>query len=630
MLAKVITLTHSRAGNGFAPVLHYLLRVDRRKGSPYRPTPESGHLHLTQEPYWSAAEDAREYAQDVAAVFDDQVRQCRDRGRFHGNPVYHVAITWREGEHPTLPQVERASRHVMRALGFGESQAVWAIHRDTGNDHVHLVINRVHPTRFTAIDVPWCDYFLLDRCMRELELELGFARSHGPYITVDTEQGPQIVRMSRAEREARGLLQNGRGPRLSPGAQRAEHNLAAASFQRWVTGAPSAALQRAVTVRGATWQDAHNVLAEFGCVIEPKGSGMVVTTTLTNTRVLAAQASLLGRWASKASLERTLGPYVPAAGPHRPVDRNRCYEQFVQRERLVGIRMRGSHDDGERLVRRAERAKARRQLAERFVREQEQLRERRRAERDALRRRQEAERRMLSATHREQRQRLRALPQARRDGALALALWAFVAAREREALQRSQAAERCELTDILPRAEVWRRWLERQAEHGDLAAQAALRGIRYRERRKGHQEAIAGDEISAQRPFAVVGLRAEVDAVRHLIIYRRADGSEVFRDVGPRLVLRDKADTSLEAALRIATQKYGGRVRLMGSEPFRERAARMATRLGILVENAELQGIVREEHLRVVERRDEPRIASTFSPEHPRRLRRDRSRGLER
>ena len=36
-----------------------------------------------------------------------------------------------------------------------------------------LVINRVHPTKLMAISVPRGDYFLLDRCVRELELELG-------------------------------------------------------------------------------------------------------------------------------------------------------------------------------------------------------------------------------------------------------------------------------------------------------------------------------------------------------------------------------------------------------------------------------------------------------------------------
>ena len=134
MLAKVITLTHSIRGKGFGSVLRYILRGDANVAAQDQNL-ESGHINLKEEPLWSAAEDPAGYAEDVAALFDADVRQCRRRGRFHGNPVYHVAVTWKEGEHPTAAQAEQASRHVMNALGFDECQAVWAIHRDTDNDH---------------------------------------------------------------------------------------------------------------------------------------------------------------------------------------------------------------------------------------------------------------------------------------------------------------------------------------------------------------------------------------------------------------------------------------------------------------------------------------------------------------
>ncbi|MGB6452250.1 MAG: hypothetical protein WBE92_15980 [Steroidobacteraceae bacterium] len=51
MLAKVITLTRSREGKGFGPVLRYLLRVKAESALPSRLTPGSGHPHLTQEPF---------------------------------------------------------------------------------------------------------------------------------------------------------------------------------------------------------------------------------------------------------------------------------------------------------------------------------------------------------------------------------------------------------------------------------------------------------------------------------------------------------------------------------------------------------------------------------------------------
>ena len=50
----------------------------------------------------------------------------------------------------------------------------------------------------------------------------------------------------------------------------------------------------------------------------------------------------------------------------------------------------------------------------------------------------------------------------------------------------------------------------------------------------------------------------------------------------------------LQAALRIASEKYGGQVLLTGSVEFQGRAARMATRLGIRVTYPDFQGIVRE------------------------------------
>jgi len=633
MLAKVITLSHSTRSKGFGPVLRYILRTDRAIALPPGRRPESGHINL-EETLWSYAEDPAGYVEDVAAIFDASVHRCQRRGRFRGNPVYHVALNWRQGEHPTAAQADRSCRHVMKALGFQECSAIWAMHRDTEHDHVHLVINRVHPTRFTALSVPRGDFLILDRAMRELELELGFGRAQGPYVTLDTPDGPRIVRMSRKERQERGLLNEPDAPRISVRAQRAERNLNGTSFQRWIAGAPAAALHAVVQARGASWQGVHDALGRFGCTMQPKGSGLVVTTTLSSGRMLAAKASLMGRWAGKASIERRLGPYEAPTEPRdgRITTQSKTYEQFMMRERLEDAGPHLGDDDPKRLARRAARADARRKLAERFALEQAQARVQRSRQRQTLRERHERERRALFEAHREQRGSVRTAARAQRaDGRIALSLWAFRAAAQRETMQRRHRDERRALTQQLPRSEVWRRWLERQALAGDAAAKAALRGIRYRaQRNRQREDAIEGEEVTEQLLFTVASLRAEVDAARLVVIYRRANGAEVFRDTGPRIVMADKSNESLEAALRVAAQKYAGRIDITGSDAFRERAARMATRLGIAVENAELQVAVREERQRFVERRGDPRAAPMFSPTNPRRPRPSRSWGLER
>jgi hypothetical protein len=177
----------------------------------------------------------------------------------------------------------------------------------------------------------------------------------------------------------------------------------------------------------------------------------------------------------------------------------------------------------------------------------------------------------------------------------------------REDLQKRQALERRAMAVEVRRSLDWRAWLEKQAERGDEAAKAALRGLRYREQRKSkkyqEQDGIEGEELDPLRKLTVAALHAEIDHKRQLVIYRGQDGREKFTDTGPRIVMQDKAADTLEAALRMAAQKYGGKVDITGSSEFRERAARQAVRLGIKVANADLQAIVADEQARMHQQR---------------------------
>ncbi len=678
MLAKVITLSRTAGSKGFRPVMRYVMRVgeDAEKlaeGERF----EAGHVNFGTEdddagdstwfdPHTDDLSDPgmrAAYAEDLAHLCERAEARCRSRpaSRFRGNAVYHVAINWREGEHPTRAQAERACLHVMQALGYSEHQAAWAVHRDTDNDHIHLVINKVHPVMATVRSTPRGDYFILDKCMRELELEFGHGRANGPYVTLDTDQGPQIVRMSRAERRERGLLKDA-APHISDRAARAEHNAGGAeSFQSWVAGAPAAALRAAVDKPDATWRDAHEALAEYGLTIQRKGSGLIVTTVIPSAggeRVLAAKASQLGRWASKSALEQRLGEFTPPADPLPPPVSGQTYAEAVAAQRVdlegespphseesertdgrkTGVesgrqerqhqqrdhsgsgqqQFHGSHeqhqrrsarDQEDRARRRAERQAERDALAARFTAGEAERREEAKKRREALRARHSAERKALTERLRTERQTARAELRAQGiDRRTADSLFAFKAAAEREQLAKRQRDERQALGAELSRGMVWRRWVESHAAAGDEAAQAALRGILYRERRKRHEQGngIEGDAVDpltalheklrrGPDDLVLTTLSAERDRLGRHITYRRAaTGTTAFIDRGPRIDMVARDDPSLEAALRIAAQKYGGQVLLTGSAEFQERAARMATRLGIRVVNPDLAGIVRD------------------------------------
>ena len=611
MIGKVITLNkRGAAKRSFGPILAYIARDDRQDGgSPpgAHPPPELGLINLEAD---LATPEDRAL---VAELMNATAAQARKRNRFRGNPAYHVALNWMEGEHPSTVQVDAAVRHLMRAVGLEECEAVWARHRDTDYDHVHVVINRIHPETGRVVGPGPYDYFKIDKACREIELAQGWQHAPGPYVVEVAPQGPEIVRRHRPERMAALPTQK---------AERAARNQAAPSFQEWVSNAPARAVQEVVYGPGTTWPDVHRALADYGMAITPKGSGLIVTTMLPDGRLLAAKASQLGRDCGKARLEERLGPFQPRADPILNIPAQETYAVFVariQRGDDSGVpdtqsRTAGKDEDPQRSARRAERARMREVLYDRFKAEQEVLKIKRRQARQELIERHRQERAELKASLTRRRAVFRAGQQAAEVPVRIIsALWAFEAAQARESLQRRQRAER-HTSGRLPKGSVWRLWLERQAELDDEAAKAALRGIRYREQRKKSQahNGLEGEDLDPLQPV-LSSLHAEIDLQRQRVHYRDAHGQILFTDTGPRIEVHDQADTTLEAALRVAAQKFGGRVDITGSKDFRQRAARVAARLGIGVRDPDLQPIW--EAARQAMERTHPQVGPQRTPD---------------
>ncbi len=595
MIPKVISLKKSGpTRGGFSEVVKYIQRDDKEskaKGLDPIPAADMGLVNLYLD-----LED-KEERKWVAEIMNSTASQSV---RIRKNPAYHVSLSWPEGEHPNRNQCDQAVNHVMKSLGLDECEAIWALHRDTDNDHLHLVVNTIHPELGKKAGPPRFDYAILHKACREIEIEQGWSHDNGAWVVTEQQPGETEI-MRRREAHKLGIWNeqdNTKSPITQPAA-RAEKNQGADSFQTWVSGAPAADLKQALNRPGVSWADVHETLARHGVVIQPKGSGMIVSTTLDDGRVLTAKASQLGRWSTKAALEKKLGPFQSPGVTPKP---EKTYQDLTLEDRKSPEKHHASSrgDDSQRAARRDERAKSREDLAKRFEIEQSQLKAERPKRRQELREKHKAERAALSTEHRASRHDIRTQAKERAAApGIALSIWAFQAAKERETLQKQQAVERKELTDKIPRSEVWRTWLDKQAGLGDEAAKAALRGIRYREQRNSkkyqQQDGIEGEELDPLRKLTVAALQAEIDHKRQLVIYRGRDGQEKFTDTGPRIVMHDKASDSLEAALRIASQKYGGKVDITGSSEFRERAAREAVRLGITVTNADLQTIVADE-----------------------------------
>ena len=87
------------------------------------------------------------------------------------NRTYHLLVSLRAGENPDAQTLRLTEERFCKALGFAEHQRVSVVHHDTDNVHIHVAINKIHPTTFT-IHNPGCDYKILKICSSILRTHL--------------------------------------------------------------------------------------------------------------------------------------------------------------------------------------------------------------------------------------------------------------------------------------------------------------------------------------------------------------------------------------------------------------------------------------------------------------------------
>jgi hypothetical protein len=73
------------------------------------------------------------------------------------DPVDHWLMSWKEGEQPTQAQCKEGVEILKKHLGMDSDHlAVYALHRNTENYHLHIVLNRVDPNSNRVADKGWC------------------------------------------------------------------------------------------------------------------------------------------------------------------------------------------------------------------------------------------------------------------------------------------------------------------------------------------------------------------------------------------------------------------------------------------------------------------------------------------
>lgn len=74
-----------------------------------------------------------------------QAAGITSKGRKLRKPVMHVVLSWEEENHPDRAHMLEAANDYLSTIGLADYQAIMVAHKDTGNRHLHIMVNRVSP-----------------------------------------------------------------------------------------------------------------------------------------------------------------------------------------------------------------------------------------------------------------------------------------------------------------------------------------------------------------------------------------------------------------------------------------------------------------------------------------------------
>lgn len=478
--------------------------------------------------------------------------------RAEADKTYHLIVSFRAGEQVSDEVLAAIESRICEGLGFGEHQRVSAVHHDTDNLHLHIAINKIHPTRYT-IHAPYNDHKTLGKLCEQLEREYGLERDN--HVPVKTASENRVADM--------------------------ERHAGIESLVSWVRRECADQIKTA-----QTWGDLHRTLADHGLQIQAKGNGFV----LASQDGVIVKASTVDRSFSRAQLEARLGQFAPSALPFAPnaaaIMAKRPPVAQVGRKppprgqgRLSTLGQLGAMPIGS-----PRKVYDQRPLHKRIS--TAELHARYKAEQAGLRDK------YAQGMGEARRRRDRAIEAAKRTAALKRAALKMTDGKEAKKFLRSAtsstlkeelakiraeyAKDRQKVIDASQRM-AWADWLRKQATEGEGPALLALRA-------REAAQALKGNTVSGKRanPLATDG--KDSITKKGTVIFRA--GQTAVRDDGERLSLtRGASHDGLVAALRMAMERFGETVTVNGSAEFKERiaVAAVAANLPIKFEDPALE-----------------------------------------
>ena len=242
------------------------------------------------------------------------------------DPLEHYIVSWRAGECPNKAQIEEVVDIFAEVMGYKACQIVWAVHSNTSQLHLHIVVNRVDlVTRRVVSPASGWEIEGLHQVIALVEDEQGWSsEANALYyargrVVFDRVTNKVVLR---SDGSRTGHYRRQKPPEIG---------------QRDGNEAIVAALRNATS-----WRDLHNRLANENASYVTKGAGAEICV-----RDQRVKASDFGREYSFKNMVARLGSFEPDVT--KETDPHDAYRAALRDERL---RLREAMNDAIFAVRR--------------------------------------------------------------------------------------------------------------------------------------------------------------------------------------------------------------------------------------------------------------------------------------
>ncbi|HGM5822040.1 TPA: TraI/MobA(P) family conjugative relaxase [Serratia marcescens] len=232
----------------------------------------------------------------VQAATEEVLATQHMNTRATGDKTYHLIVAFPPGENPPGDVLKNIEERICAGLGYGEHQRISAVHHDTDHLHIHIAINKIHPTRNTMHE-PFQSYRTLGELCAKLE------EDHG---------------LQRVNHQSRRSLSEGRAGDM-------EQHSGIESLLSWIKRECLEEIKAA-----QSWTELHQALQDNGLELRARGNGFVIEAG-DGTQV---KASTVARDLSKPKLEARFGPFEASPERQAQTKAKRQYQKKPVRLRV--------------------------------------------------------------------------------------------------------------------------------------------------------------------------------------------------------------------------------------------------------------------------------------------------------